>query len=95
MASSSVPTARPSAAPEIENLLTLLDSAEDPVYTPIMTPEEPQMVESESPCIPDFMLLTVLDSLDYLLVPLDEVVEFSAQSLHSRWTADSEHDNYA
>eukprot|EP00971_Amphidinium_carterae_P144052 2854655-Amphidinium_carterae.1 len=55
------------------------------------------MVESESPSpsIPDFMTLSVLDSLDYLLVPTDEVVELSAQSLHSWWKSDSEHDNYA
>eukprot|EP00971_Amphidinium_carterae_P255431 5070806-Amphidinium_carterae.1 len=65
-------------------MVNLLGSP-SPSYSPAATPEA-QAVEpsdSESPCIPDFMTLTVLDSLDYLLVPTDEVVELSAQSLHS------------
>eukprot|EP00971_Amphidinium_carterae_P014791 291900-Amphidinium_carterae.1 len=76
-------------------LVNLLGSP-SPSYSPATTPKaqaaEPS--ESESPCIPDFMTLTVLDFLDYLLVPTDEVVELSAQLLHLWWEADSGHGNY-
>eukprot|EP00971_Amphidinium_carterae_P095651 1892607-Amphidinium_carterae.1 len=63
-------------------MVNLLGSP-SPSYSPAATPE-----------IPDFMTLTVLDSLDYLLVPTEEVIELSGQSLHSWWEADSEHGNY-
>eukprot|EP00971_Amphidinium_carterae_P322530 6410152-Amphidinium_carterae.1 len=78
-------------------MLDLLGSP-SPLYSPVVSPEEPQMAESsdsESLCIPDFLKLTVTESLGHLLVPLDEVVEFGAQSLNSWYTADSEHESYA
>eukprot|EP00971_Amphidinium_carterae_P037175 730542-Amphidinium_carterae.1 len=95
------PKPKPStAATEVvsSNLPPATEEVSSPEYSPAVTPEEPQVVESsdsESLCIPDFLKLTVTESLGHLLVSLDEVVEFSAQSLHSWWTANSEHENYA
>eukprot|EP00971_Amphidinium_carterae_P278991 5538495-Amphidinium_carterae.1 len=76
-------------------MVNLLGSPSDPSpsYSPAASPEA-QPSESPSPSMPDFMTLSVLDALDYLLVPTDEVIELSGQSLHSWWESDSEHCNY-
>eukprot|EP00971_Amphidinium_carterae_P289062 5739468-Amphidinium_carterae.1 len=59
---------------------TMLDLLGSPTYSPVVSPEEPQMVESsdsgsssnESLFIPNFLELTVAESLSHLLIPLDE-----------------------
>eukprot|EP00971_Amphidinium_carterae_P209185 4149788-Amphidinium_carterae.1 len=59
---------------------TMLDLLGSPTYSPVVSPEEPQMVESsdsesssnDSLYIPNVLELTVAESLNHLLIPLDE-----------------------
>eukprot|EP00971_Amphidinium_carterae_P087802 1737270-Amphidinium_carterae.1 len=59
---------------------TMLDLLGSPDYSPAISPEEPQLVESSdsesssnvSLFIPNFLELTVAESLSHLLKPLDE-----------------------
>eukprot|EP00971_Amphidinium_carterae_P273572 5429349-Amphidinium_carterae.1 len=55
----------------------------------------PTSTSGESLILPNFIEKTVAESLEILLKPIGEIVEFSDKSLTDWYTADSMHESYA